>query len=144
MNGRMGLRSLDLIAELRLETTAILFVDAADRGLAAGAHRFFAPRAVESRKLLAGISTHEGDVLRVLELARQTGARIPQLLVMGIQPQSVALEAQLIDYAAAVARQLAENAPSPRERQHAERPQASSPPEAWRAGRLRGQSTPQR
>ena len=70
----LGPRSLDLVAYLVPETTAILLVDAADLGLAAGEYRFFAPGAVESRKLLAGISTHEGDVLRVLELARQTGA----------------------------------------------------------------------
>jgi hydrogenase maturation protease len=97
------------------ETTAILLVDAAEIGAAAGEYRFFAPSAVATQKSLAGISTHEGDVLRVLELARQTGLPIPPLVVMGIQPRSLApgmelspeLEARLGEYAAAAAARLA-------------------------------------
>ena len=111
----LGANSLNLVAYLVPGTTAILLVDAAELGLAAGEYRFFAPAAVESQKSLAGISTHEGDVLRVLELARQTGAPIPPLLVMGIQPRSLApgiglspeLEARLGEYAVAAASRLA-------------------------------------
>ena len=43
----MSPRSLDLVACLVPETTAILPVDAADLGLAAGEYRFFAPAALE-------------------------------------------------------------------------------------------------
>lgn len=110
----LGARSLDLIAYLVPETTAILLVDAAALGLAAGEYRFFEPAAVETQKPLSGMSTHEGDVLRVLALARATGASIPPLLFMGIQPQSLepglglspALESRLGEYAAAAARKL--------------------------------------
>jgi hydrogenase maturation protease len=111
----LGANSLNLVAYLVPETTAILLVDAAEIGAAAGEYRFFAPSAVATQKSLAGISTHEGDVLRVLELARQTGQTIPPLLIMGIQPRSLAagmglspeLDARLGEYAAAAVARLA-------------------------------------
>lgn len=110
----LGARSLDLVAYLGPETTAILLVDAADIGLVAGEYRFFEPAAVETQKPLSGMSTHEGDILRVLALARTTGVPIPPLLIMGIQPHSLApgiglspaLESRLEEYAAAAARKL--------------------------------------
>jgi hydrogenase maturation protease len=111
----LGANSLNLVAYLVPGTSAIVLVDAADVGLTAGEYRFFSPDEVASQKPLAGLSTHEGDALRVLELARQTGAPVPPLVVMGIQPHSLApgiglspaLEGRLGDYAAAAIQKLA-------------------------------------
>jgi hydrogenase maturation protease len=112
----LGANSLNLVAYLVPGTTAIVLVDAADVGLAAGEYRFFAQDDVASQKPLAGISTHEGDALRVLDLARQTEEPVPPLVVMGIQPHSLApgfelsppLAARLGDYAAAAIQKLLE------------------------------------
>ena len=58
-------------------------------GLAPGDVRFFTPDEVETTKALAGISTHEGDVLKVLELARAAGYTVPRLRIMGIEPATL-------------------------------------------------------
>ena len=75
--------ALSLIAYLSPDTEAMLVVDAARLGLAPGDYRFFSPDEVETRKEFAGLSTHEGDVLKVLALAQDAGYPIPPLALMG-------------------------------------------------------------
>jgi hydrogenase maturation protease len=70
------------------ETGRIIVVDCVEMGLEPGAFCIFRPEDVESTKQLAGISTHEGDVLKVIELGRQLGYPIPEILVFGVQPLS--------------------------------------------------------
>ncbi len=116
----LGARTLDLVAYLVPGTAAILIVDAADFGAAPGEYRFFAPEEVETRKVLAGQSTHEADLLRVLDLAGRAGEPIPPILIMGIQPQSLgggtelspALHARLAEYATAAVARLASMPPA--------------------------------
>jgi hydrogenase maturation protease len=87
----------------------VLVVDAAHLGLAPGDFRFFSPDEVETQKELSGLTTHEGDVLKVVELARGAGYPIPPVAVMGIEPcemgdgmtLSERLEERLPAYAAA-------------------------------------------
>ncbi|MBE3111016.1 MAG: hydrogenase maturation protease [Acidobacteria bacterium] len=81
--------SLNLVAYLTPEAEAILIVDSAKMGLAPGEVRFFSPADVETRKPSARISTHEGDVLRVLQLARAMGYPMPRLGIMGIEPETI-------------------------------------------------------
>ena len=69
--------ALSLVAYLNAETEAVLVIDAAQLGLAPGDYRFFSPDEVETQKELSGLTTHEGDVLKVLELARDAGYPIP-------------------------------------------------------------------
>ena len=78
--------ALSLVAYLGDETEALLVVDAARLGLAPGEYRIFSPDEVETTKELSGLTTHEGDVIRVVELARGAGYAIPPLAVMGIEP----------------------------------------------------------
>jgi len=52
------------------ETERIVLVDAVDQGLAPGEWRLFEPEAVETRKELTGLTTHEGDILKVLAFAK--------------------------------------------------------------------------
>jgi len=82
--------ALDLIAYLNADTEAVLVVDAARLGLPPGDYRFFSPDEVETQKELAGLSTHEGDALKVLELARSAGYPVPPCAIMGIEPQDMA------------------------------------------------------
>jgi hydrogenase maturation protease len=81
--------SLNLVSYLAPDTEAILVVDSARMGLAPGDVRFFSPGDVHTRKTLPGISTHEGDILKVLELARAVGYQLPPVDVMGIEPESI-------------------------------------------------------
>ncbi|HBL19055.1 MAG: hypothetical protein A2X36_13705 [Elusimicrobia bacterium GWA2_69_24] len=81
--------ALALMPYLDKTTEHILLVDTAKMGLAPGSYLFFAPEQVVSRKPLGGISTHEDDILKVLELARATGHHIPPITLMGIEPETV-------------------------------------------------------
>jgi hydrogenase maturation protease len=107
--------ALSLVAYLSAETEALLVVDAAHLGLDPGDYLIFTPDQVESQKEVGGLSTHEGDVLKVLDMARQAGCQIPPVAVMGIEPcdmqgemtLSATLAARLPEYAAAAIEQLA-------------------------------------
>ena len=93
----LGANSLNLVAYLDPATTAILLVDSARMGLPPGQFRCFRPDEVVSDKEVRGLSTHEGDVLRVVELARQTGQHIPPLAFFGIEPAVIKNEIGLSD-----------------------------------------------
>jgi len=107
--------ALRLVAYLNAETEALLVIDAAQLGLPPGDYRFFSPDEVETQKELSGLTTHEGDVLKVLELARDAGLPIPPVAIMGIEPYdmesgielSECLGARVPAYAAAAIEHLA-------------------------------------
>jgi len=107
--------ALRLAAYLNAETEALLVIDAAQLGLPPGDYRFFSPDEVETQKELSGLTTHEGDVLKVLELARDAGLPIPPVAIMGIEPDdmesgielSECLGARVPAYAAAAIEHLA-------------------------------------
>jgi hydrogenase maturation protease len=84
----LATNSLNLLSYLQPETEAMLIVDSARMDEAPGTVRFFAPSEVETRKTQAGFSTHEGDVLKVLDLAAQLNYPIPRILIMGVEPAS--------------------------------------------------------
>jgi hydrogenase maturation protease len=111
----LGANALNMVAYLGPETEAVLVVDAAYLGLEPGDYRVFTPDEVETQKELAGFSTHEGDPLKVLELAVSAGYIIPPFAVMGIQPEGVVhgsplserLRVRLPEYAVAATDHLA-------------------------------------
>lgn len=80
-----------LLAYFTEETERIVIVDAVRMGRVPGEHALFAPDDVESRKILAGMSTHEGDLLQVIELGRTLGSPTPPIRILGIEPAVVAL-----------------------------------------------------
>ena len=98
-----GMRLLFYLTE---NTEKIVIVDAVDMGLEPGEYRLFKPEDVETQKITSGMTTHEGDILRVLEMARSLRYPIPPVTVLGIQPGSMgpglelspALESQLDTY----------------------------------------------
>ena len=110
----MGGNALDLFSYLEAATENILIVDTAKMGRSPGEHVFFRPEDVRTRKALAGVSTHEGDVLKILELARQTGYPIPPIEFMGIEPACIKdemglspeIERRLPEYAQAAIQRL--------------------------------------
>jgi hydrogenase maturation protease len=86
----LSTNALNLVSYLEPDTEAVLVIDAARLDLEPGEYRFFSCSEVESQKELAGLSTHEGDPLRVLSLAAGAGYPIPPLAIMGIEPQDMA------------------------------------------------------
>lgn len=108
----LGGNLLDLLHYLTPEAERVLLVDSARMGLTPGEHAMFTPDQVVSRKALAGISTHEGDLMKVLEFASALGQELPPITVLGIEPAdirpdvglSAELESRLDDYVAAAVR----------------------------------------
>ncbi len=105
---------LNLLSYLEPATARILIVDCARMGRKPGSCVFFKANDVKTQKRLPGMSTHEGDVLKILDLAEQMKYRIPPLEFMGIEPQSTEsgiglsqpLESRLPEYAAIAVKKL--------------------------------------
>ena len=114
----LGTRSLDLVHYFTPECDRMVIVDCAFMGLAAGESRLFEAAAVTSVKPAGSVSTHEGDILKVVELARTLGMPVPHLRVLGIEPGScdegmslsAALAAKLPSYAEDAIRHLTQDA----------------------------------
>ena len=87
----------------------MLIVDSARMGRAPGDFEFFAPDQAASTKALAGFSTHEGDLLKVLEFAAAIVGELPPITILGIEPAELRdepglsgeLERRFDDYVAA-------------------------------------------
>ena len=78
-----------LLSYFNEETEKILLVDAVLAGRTPGEHFFFGPEDVETRKILSRITTHEGDLLQVIELGKALSYPIPPIQIMGIEPARV-------------------------------------------------------
>jgi hydrogenase maturation protease len=66
-----------------------VFVDCAFMECEPGAIRRFTPDEVRSAKTLAHQSLHEADLLRLLTLAEQLGQCPDEVVIFGIQPETV-------------------------------------------------------
>jgi hydrogenase maturation protease len=88
----MSDNGLNLFVYLTPETEKIVFVDCISAGGKPGDVITFTPDEVNTKKELAGISTHEGDMLKILALANDMGYVIPPIKFVGIEPESVKLE----------------------------------------------------
>jgi hydrogenase maturation protease len=93
----LGGNLLDLVHYLDAGSEQVLVVDSARMGLAAGDFAFFEPEHARSNKALAGISTHEGDLLKVLEFAAAMGEKLPPVTILGIEPAELRNEPGLSD-----------------------------------------------
>lgn len=105
---------LNLVSYFEEKTELILIVDTGKLGLNPGDYMFFRPEEAQTVKVTGNISTHEGDLLKVIELADATGSYIPEILIMGIEPESVkeefglseVLQERLGEYAEAAIKEL--------------------------------------
>lgn len=97
---------LNIFCYLDKDTERIIIVDSGEFDLSPGEVCWFTPDLVLSVKELPNISSHEGDIVKVLKLAEQTDYPIPEITIMGIQPEiikqgfglSKTLEEKLPDY----------------------------------------------
>jgi len=85
----LGGNLLDLLHYIGAETECVLIVDSARMGLNPGDFAFFTPDKVVSRKEQAGFSTHEGDLMKILEFAAELGQPLASITILGIEPQEV-------------------------------------------------------
>jgi hydrogenase maturation protease len=67
----------------------VLFIDCASMGEKPGAFRRFLPSEVRSLKVLPRLSMHEGDLLETLEAAKALGDTAQEVVILGIEPQTV-------------------------------------------------------
>jgi hydrogenase maturation protease len=105
----LGGNLLDLVHYLDADTEQVLIVDSARMGLVPGDFAFFEPEQVRTHKELAGLSSHEGDLLKVLEFAAAMEGPLPPITILGIEPAELRdepglsgeLEARFGEYVAA-------------------------------------------
>ena len=74
-----------------------IFVDCAKMGTAPGTIRRFRCEDVKSVKQLGHFSLHEGDLLQLLEKARQLGQCPSEIVIFGIEPQTIDFGLELTD-----------------------------------------------
>jgi len=73
----------------------LLIVDSVLMSVKPGEYRVFKPDDVDSVKLVGGISTHEGDILKLIEMGKRLECHIPDITILGIQPASMDMEMSL-------------------------------------------------
>ncbi len=78
-----------LLFYLKEGTEKIVLIDAVDLGLAAGEYRLFEPKDVKTTKETQALTTHEGDILKILEFARNLSYPVPAITILGIQPEKL-------------------------------------------------------
>lgn len=89
--------ALNILSYLNRETEKILIVDAVNMGEKPGDFRFFTLDDVVSVKSITGITTHEDDMVQVLRLAQDQGYSLPEIVFLGIEPESVRMDCGLSD-----------------------------------------------
>ena len=84
----IGTSQMNVVHAIAERKKAIL-IDCAMMGEPPGSIKKFAPDDVTSIKNLAHFSLHEGDLLSALELSRNLGECPENVIIFGIQPESI-------------------------------------------------------
>lgn len=90
--GNDGMRLLNYFAP---ETEKILVLDCALMDKKPGDYVLFNPDEVSSRKQAGKISTHEGDILKIIDLAKQLDYPVPLIRCLAIEPKSLEMDMTL-------------------------------------------------
>ena len=85
----LGGNLLDLVHYLGPDSEQVLVVDSARMGREPGEYVLFTPDQVVTAKPIEGLSTHEGDLIKVLEFAAALGEPLAPVTIMGIEPGDV-------------------------------------------------------
>ena len=91
----LAANGIDLLTHFVPQTGRMLIVDCARMGLAPGQHRLLAPAAATPVQPATTLSTHDNDLLALIEYARAAGCPIPPLNILAIQPQAITFGAAL-------------------------------------------------
>lgn len=77
-----------LLSYFNEDTEKIVIVDSVDFVGKPGDFLVFSPSDVESRKSIKPLTTHEGDVLKIITMGQSLGYPMPPIAIVGIQPLS--------------------------------------------------------
>lgn len=75
----------------------IIIVDCAKTGKKPGEYIMFSPDDVETKKINPNISTHESDVIKLLQFAESLGYDLPLIKILAIEPKSFQIDSELSD-----------------------------------------------
>lgn len=109
----LGTAGMGVLHAITGRRKAVL-VDCALMGEPPGTMRRFTPEEVITRKVQTRLSLHEGDLLHTLELARRLGDCPKEIIIFGIEPDSLqpglelspTLELRLEEYLGLLLREL--------------------------------------
>ncbi|MGD0597461.1 MAG: hydrogenase maturation protease [Sedimentisphaerales bacterium] len=85
--GTGGMNVLHLIANRK----KAVIIDCVKTGKKPGTIKQFEPADVQTTKKMTHFSLHEADILRIIELSRQLGECPDQIVIFGIEPESLEL-----------------------------------------------------
>jgi|SaaInlStandDraft_1057018.scaffolds.fasta_scaffold36279_2 hydrogenase maturation protease len=91
----MGGNLTNILFYCNADTENILVVDCVKMGAQPGDYRFFSRDEVETLKTVDTLSTHGGDVLKVIDLGAQLNYPLPSIYFLGIEPKSLSDEMEL-------------------------------------------------
>ena len=89
--GTGGMNVLHLIANRK----KAVIIDCVKMGKKPGTIKQFEPADVQTTKKMTHFSLHEADILRIIELSRQLGECPNQIVIFGIEPESLELGQKL-------------------------------------------------
>jgi hydrogenase maturation protease len=92
----------------------VVFIDCAKMGEEPGAIKKFTPQEIQSTKVLSHQSLHETDLIKIINMADTLGQCHAEIIIFGIEPQSVRLGCEISkiladridEYASAVRNEL--------------------------------------
>ena len=89
-----GTGGMNLLYHLE-DRKKVIIIDCAFMDTEPGTIKRFGPEEVVSVKKLAHLSLHEVDILKVIELAKQLGKCPDEIVIFGIEPDSVEMNMEL-------------------------------------------------
>jgi len=84
--GTGGMNLLHLFARFDI----VVFIDAVNFGGEIAESKFFNSEDVISKNIQIKISTHESDILKIIQLSKELGENPDEIFIFGVQPQDIA------------------------------------------------------
>lgn len=91
----VGNDGISLITFFNESTEKVLIVDCALMGKNPGEYLIFPYDSITTKKEVGNISTHEGDIIKLVELAIQLDHPIPEIIILAIEPESLEMDMTL-------------------------------------------------
>ena len=73
---------------LSAQTEKILIIDCSCMGLTPGSFKFFALNSIVDKEINS-VESHESSIAQLIKTARQSNYIIPDIMIMGIEPESL-------------------------------------------------------
>ena len=90
--GNDGMRLLTYFTD---RTDSILLVDCALMDRKPGEHLLFSYDDIRTEKKVGNISTHEGDIVKLVELAKSLEYPVPEIRILAVEPESLEMDMTL-------------------------------------------------